>query len=198
MRKIFALLLVFVTLHLGAWERQPLWPGLDNMPDRQAHQIAEMTDVSEAPGFNPDEHRMPFIEWYEKPSDPNGACMILISGGGYYNCCDVGLVEMWHRELTALGVQCVKLVYRTSRPEGIPYYRTAWEDGQRAVRMVRSQAALRGFDPEKIRDDGRNHVGLENVRERVRMTAGGDLKIESEPGVGTTVTILLKRRATKE
>ena len=55
-----------------------------------------------------------------------------------------------------------------------------------------------GFDPEKIREDGRNHVGLENVRERVRMIAGGELKIESEPGVGTTVTILLKRGTTKE
>ena len=150
MRKIFALLLIFVSVHLGAWERQALWPGLGSMPDRQSHQIAEMTDVSEAPGFNPDEHRMPYIEWYEKPSKPNGACMILISGGSYDCCCDVGLVEMWHRELTALGVQCVNLVYRTARPKGIPYYQTAWEDGQRAVRLVRSQAAKRGFDPEKI------------------------------------------------
>ena len=150
MRKIFTLVLVFLCVHLGAWERQALWPGLGSMPDFQSHQIAEMTDVSEAPGFNPDAHRMPYIEWYEKPSNPNGACMILISGGGYYNCCDVGLVEMWHKELTALGVQCVKLVYRTSRPEGIPYYQTAWEDGQRAVRMVRSQAVKRGFDPERI------------------------------------------------
>ena len=55
-----------------------------------------------------------------------------------------------------------------------------------------------GFDPEKIREDGRNHVGLENVRERIRMIAGGELKIESEPGVGTTVTILLQRRTAKE
>lgn len=54
-----------------------------------------------------------------------------------------------------------------------------------------------GFDPEKIGEDGKNHVGLENVRERVRMTAGGELKIESEPGVGTTVTILLKRGTAK-
>lgn len=150
LRKIFALLLILVSAGLWARERQALWPGLGSIPDFQPHQIAEMTDVSEAPGFNPDAHRMPYIEWYEKPSNPNGACMILISGGGYYNCCDVGLVEMWHKELTALGVQCVKLVYRTSSPDGIPYYQTAWEDGQRAVRMVRSQAGRRGFDPEKI------------------------------------------------
>ena len=76
--------------------------------------------------------------------------MILISGGGYYNCCDVDLVEKWHKELTALGVQCVNFVYRTSRPKGIPIYQTAWEDGQRAVRLVRSQARKRGFDHEKI------------------------------------------------
>ena len=150
MRKIFTLVLVFLCVHLGAWERQALWPGLAGMPDRQPHQIAEMTNVSEAPGFNRDAYRMPYIEWYEKPSNPNGACMILISGGAYNSCCDVDLVEMWHRELTALGVQCVNLVYRTPRPEGLPCYQTAWEDGQRAVRLVRSQAAKRGFDPEKI------------------------------------------------
>ena len=150
MKKFLSILLLFVSLQLSAWERQPLWPGIDKMPDFQPHQIAAMTDVSKAPGFNPDEHRMPYIEWYEKPSNPNGACMILISGGGYYNCCDVDLVEKWHKELTALGVQCVNFVYRTSRPKDIPYYQTAWEDGQRAVRMVRNQAKKRGFDPEKI------------------------------------------------
>jgi len=150
MKKILSIILLLVSLHLGAWERQPLWPGIDKMPDFQPHQIAEMTNVSKAPGFNPDEFRMPYIEWYEKPSNPNGACMILISGGGYYNCCDVDLVEKWHKELTALGVQCVNFVYRTSRPKGIPIYQTAWEDGQRAVRLVRSQAKKRGLDPEKI------------------------------------------------
>ena len=150
MKKIFSIILLSVSLQLGALERQPLWPGIDKMPDFQPHQIAEMTNVSKAPDFNPEEYRMPYIEWYEKPSNPNGACMILISGGGYYNCCDVGLVEQWHKELTALGVQCVNFVYRTSRPKGIPIYQTAWEDGQRAVRLVRSQAKKRGFDPEKI------------------------------------------------
>ena len=44
----------------------------------------------------------------------------------------------------------MNFVYRTPRPEGLPIYQTAWEDGQRAVRMVRSEAAKRGFDPEKI------------------------------------------------
>ena len=60
------------------------------------------------------------------------------------------LIAYWKEELTRRGIQCVNFVYRTPRPEGLPIYQTAWEDGQRAVRLVRSQAAGRGFDPEKI------------------------------------------------
>jgi len=63
---------------------------------------------------------------------------------------DVRLIDQWHKELTAAGVQCVNFVYRTPRPEGLPYYQTAWEDAQRAVRLVRSEAKKRGFDPERI------------------------------------------------
>ena len=122
------------------------------MPDAQPHQIAEMTTVSRAEGFKPDKFRMPFLEWYEAPdkSVDNDVCMILISGGSYQSCCDGKLIDKWHKELTALGIQCVNFVYRTPRPEGLPIYQTAWEDGQRAVRLVRSQAKKRGFDPEKI------------------------------------------------
>ena len=76
--------------------------------------------------------------------------MILISGGGYDSCCDVGLIKKWNEVFTKLGFQCVNFVYRTPRPTGLPIYQTAWEDGQRAVRMVRSEAKKRGFDPEKI------------------------------------------------
>ena len=134
----------------SAQERQYLWPSVAVMPDYQAHQIAEMTDKVKAPGFNPQDNRIAFLDWYEAPQHPNGGCMILISGGSYKNCCDVKPVEQWRRTFTELGFQCVNLVYRTPRPEGLPIYKTAWEDGQRAVRLVRSQAASRGFDPEKI------------------------------------------------
>jgi sensor histidine kinase YesM len=69
---------------------------------------------------------------------------------------------------------------------------TSRETGQWYEVSVRDDGP--GFDPEKIREDGQNHIGLENVRERVRMTAGGELKIESEPGGGTTVRILLPKK----
>ena len=50
-----------------------------------------------------------------------------------------------------------------------------------------------GFDPEAKPDDGRSHIGLENVRERVRRLCGGELRIESVPEQGSRVTILLPK-----
>ena len=128
-----------------------MWPK-GKMPHKQKHQIAAMTNETCSDKFNADKHRVAYLEWYGKPDESvhNGACMILISGGAYNTCCDVGLVNMWHEELTRQGIQCVNFVYRTPRPVGLPIYQTAWEDAQRAVRMVRSEAGRRGFDPEKI------------------------------------------------
>jgi acetyl esterase/lipase len=151
MKRALTLLLIFCSLQAWGWEREAIWPK-NKMPDAQSQQIAAMTDEANAPGFKPDKHRMPYLEWFEAP-DPavdNDVCMILISGGSYKNVCDVDLIALWHKRFTELGVQCVNFVYRTPRPEGLPIYQSAWEDGQRAVRMVRSEAAKRGFDPEKI------------------------------------------------
>ena len=151
MKKIFGLLLLFSALQLSALEREPIWPK-GKMPDVQGHQIAAMTNEVSRDGFKPDKYRTPYLEWFDAPdkSVRKDVCMILISGGSYQNCCDVGLIEYWQKELTKLGIQCVNFVYRTPRPVGLPIYQTAWEDGQRAVRMVRSEAKKRGFDPEKI------------------------------------------------
>ena len=151
MKKLFFLFLLLASLPLAAQQRQYLWPK-GQMPDVRRDQIAAMTDEADAPGFKPDKHRIPYLEWYDAPEAAvdNDACMILISGGSYECCCDVGLIRYWKEELTKRGVQCVNFVYRTPRPEGLPIYQTAWEDGQRAVRLVRSEAARRGFDPEKI------------------------------------------------
>ena len=151
MKKIFGLLLLFSALQLSALEREPIWPK-GKMPDVQGHQIAAMTNEVSRDGFKPDKFRTPYLEWFDAP-DPSvrkDVCMILISGGSYQNCCDVGLIDYWQKEFTKIGVQCVNFVYRTPRPVGLPIYQSAWEDGQRAVRMVRSEAKKRGFDPEKI------------------------------------------------
>ena len=152
MKKITFLLIAFLSIiNLVAQERETIWPK-GKMPNRQVHQIAAMTDEAGQKDFNADKHRIAYLEWYKAPAKEiqNGGCMILISGGGYDSCCDVGLIKKWNEEFTKLGFQCVNFVYRTPRPTGLPIYQTAWEDGQRAVRMVRSEAKKRGFDPEKI------------------------------------------------
>ena len=46
-----------------------------------------------------------------------------------------------------------------------------------------------GFDADKVETDGGNHIGIRNVRERIRSMCGGSLTIDSHIGTGTTVTI---------
>ena len=152
MKRIAFLLFALCAIHLvSAAKIETVWPK-GKMPHRQAHQIAAMLDEASAEGFCPDNHREAYIEWMPAPEKGvrTDACMILISGGGYFSCCDVGLVDEWNRRFTQEGIQCVKFVYRTPRPQGLPIYQTAWEDAQRAVRLIRSQARKRGINPEKI------------------------------------------------
>ena len=50
-----------------------------------------------------------------------------------------------------------------------------------------------GFDPEKSMDDGRNHVGIANVKYRLEVVCGGSLDIKSELGKGSVVTIRIPK-----
>lgn len=50
-----------------------------------------------------------------------------------------------------------------------------------------------GFDTSKAPDDERTHIGIDNVKKRLRTQCGGDLYIKSERGIGTTVKIILPR-----
>jgi len=153
MRRTIVIFLIFSSLFLGAKEREYIWPK-GKMPDFQGHQIAAMSAESESgrEDFNPDDYRQPYLDWFEAPdeSGKKGVCMIVISGGSYNHCVSRQYLEDWQKQFTSMGIQCVNFVYRTPRPVGIPYYQTAWEDGQRAVRVVRSEAKKRGYDPEKI------------------------------------------------
>lgn len=46
-----------------------------------------------------------------------------------------------------------------------------------------------GFDPEQVKNDGRKHIGIESVRNRLRFMVGGILTVRSVIGKGTTVII---------
>jgi signal transduction histidine kinase len=66
------------------------------------------------------------------------------------------------------------------------------------VRLVQAAKRLtlsiiddgQGFDPVKV--DAQDHLGLKGLRERVALFAG-DLKIDSEPGQGTTISLELEQ-----
>lgn len=140
--------LFFLTLAVSAIERENIWPK-GKMPDCQKEQTASLFYWSD-PDNKGEVRSEAYLEWCEKPAVSNGACMILISGGAYQSCGDRDYIDKWSKRFTELGVQCVSLVYRTPRPVGLPIYQSAWEDGQRAVRIVRNEAKKRGYDPEKI------------------------------------------------
>lgn len=46
-----------------------------------------------------------------------------------------------------------------------------------------------GFEPEKIPQDGKTHVGIQNVRQRLYAMCGASVEIKSKPGEGTTVIV---------
>ena len=133
------------------YEREYIWPE-GRMPDVQAHQIAAKTAETKAPGFKADDFRRPYIEWYA----PNPAtqrvdlCVLFISGGGFCSCCDAARMQPAIDRFVQAGVTVASLTYRTPRPKGLAIHQSGWEDAQRAVRVIRSQAAKRGFSPDRI------------------------------------------------
>lgn len=54
-----------------------------------------------------------------------------------------------------------------------------------------------GFDREKIKQDGKSHIGLKNVSERVKSMCNGSFYVKSEPGQGTIVQLLFPQKSKK-
>lgn len=51
----------------------------------------------------------------------------------------------------------------------------------------------KGFDVNQVKDDGRSHIGIDNVRRRLKEMCGGSVKIESTIGEGTVATVILPK-----
>ena len=73
-----------------------------------------------------------------------------------------------------------------AKEEGIVEVRT-FKEGNKHILVVKDNGI--GFNVNEIKNDGRNHVGIENVKKRVENMVHGTFEIESEVGIGTTVTI---------
>ena len=53
-----------------------------------------------------------------------------------------------------------------------------------------------GFDTSSLLDE-RTHIGLRNIRERLKVLVNGTLEIESTIGVGTKVLITIPKEVSK-
>lgn len=62
-------------------------------------------------------------------------------------------------------------------------------DGRNVILTVEDDGV--GFCPDTVSNDGRMHIGLENVKKRIEIQCQGTVRIESEIGVGTTVTMTI-------
>lgn len=81
----------------------------------------------------------------------------------------------------------------TKKPEG-GYVRlsTYSEENDYIIRVEDNGI---GFDTNALpKDDGRSHVGIENIRSRFETMLHASLQIESTPNVGTTVTIRIPKQ----
>ncbi len=109
-----------------------VWPE-GKMPDAQAHQ------------------NTPYIEWHMPKVLKTKAIQIIYSGGSYEgNNPDGFEVTPARRYLNEKGMAVVTMKYRTPRPKGLSKHTTAWQDLQRCIRIVRSEAEARGLDPNRI------------------------------------------------
>jgi acetyl esterase/lipase len=117
----------------AGYKKESIWPE-GKMPDRQENQCE------------------PYIEWHFPHQLSTHAIQIIYSGGSYMgNDPDGFEVAPVRRYLNAMGVTVVTLKYRTPRPAApLAKHTTAWQDLQRAIRIVRSEAPSHGLDPKRI------------------------------------------------
>ena len=127
--------------------------GLSRFPDDSARVFYEKVPLWEK-GRMPDaglEQCEPYLEWHLPGKRTTRAVMVVFSGGGYdANSTDGNSVPPVRRYLNAKGMAVVTLKYRTPRPRGMAKHVTAWQDLQRAIRLVRAGAGRRGLDPRRI------------------------------------------------
>ena len=54
-----------------------------------------------------------------------------------------------------------------------------------------------GFDPNRKPSQEESHIGIENVKSRVEQMCGGSMILQSEIGIGTTITLLIPAASPK-
>lgn len=126
---LLTLLLICASFSLAA-ETFPLWPGL-------------------APGEK-EGTEAPTLDYYRPAEKTSDACLIVAPGGGYNHLAVDHEGAKIAEYFNGKGITVAVLKYRIPRRAGLPKHLPAWQDAQRAVRLVRSKAADWEINPEKI------------------------------------------------
>jgi acetyl esterase/lipase len=91
----------------------------------------------------------PILEVF-RPERPNGAAMVILPGGGYVRLAVDKEGAGGGRRMARAGVTGFVLNYRLPGDGWAAGYDAALQDVQRAVRLVRANAARFGVDPERV------------------------------------------------
>ncbi len=142
------LLLLFCSALSAQQEVIPLWQGL------APGETKVEADVPFPPGGGPCEVTSPRLVVFTPKEKKSDTCILVIPGGGYFACLyeyEGTPVAQWWADH---GITAAYLIYRVPRPASGPIYLPAWQDAQRAIRVLRANAERLGIDPEKIGAQG--------------------------------------------
>jgi acetyl esterase/lipase len=130
----------------------PLWengaPGFEARKDEK-----EKRNIQKSGEYNVTNVHNPNLTVFLPPKDrATGTAVILAPGGGHRELWVLHEGENEARWLSEHGIAAFVLRYRLAREKGSPYKITehALQDGQRAVRLVRSRAKEWGINPSRI------------------------------------------------
>jgi len=140
-------MILLVLASLAMAQEVPLWPsGAPGFESRRTEPII-------AKDYYIRNIHNPSITVYLPPKEKaNGAGVVICPGGGQRLLVFNAEGDDPARWLNGLGVAAFVLKYRLAREEGSPYSldKHPRQDGQRAMRLVRSRAAEFGVDPNRI------------------------------------------------
>ncbi|MFK3647868.1 alpha/beta hydrolase [Lysobacter enzymogenes] len=89
----------------------------------------------------------PRLEIY-RPERPNGSAAVIFGGGGYFRIQIGGAARPTALWLQSIGVTAAVVYYRLPGDGWSPV--SPFQDGQRAMRLMRARAAQLGVDPQRI------------------------------------------------
>ena len=79
-------------------------------------------------------------------------------------------------------------------PSGTPYTQAKVHEFEKKEHIIEIEDNGVGFDTAILDDvNFKNHVGIKNTDERLRLMCKGSMLVESEPGKGTRVTIIIPK-----